>query len=91
MKTINLTSTLLAAALTLFWGGAAYAAESPAGSAKAAEKGLQCDSKGYTPEQYLVYIDEPTGFAFIKTPCGWKFVRRVEPEKLTQAIALAKQ
>ena len=55
-------------------------------SAIAAEK-TPCKTDGYDHRQYEVYVDEPTGFAFIKTPCGWHFVRQIERDK----VALAKQ
>jgi hypothetical protein len=31
-----------------------------------------------------VYIDKPTGFAFVNTPGGWKFTRKVQD--LSQAV-----
>ena len=89
MKTINLTSLLLVAALALPWVEAAYAAGPSPEATSAVEKRSQCEPNGFTPEQFRVYIDEPTGFAFIKTPCGWKYVRRIEPERVAEAVALA--
>jgi len=32
------------------------------------------------PGSFDVYIDQPTGFAFVNTPAGWKFTRQVQDE-----------
>ena len=41
----------------------------------------------YAPADYLVFVDKPTGFAFIRTPYGWKFVRKIESTQLAEHAA----
>jgi hypothetical protein len=36
----------------------------------------------WTADDFAVYVDQETGFAFIKTPGGWKFIRQIESGKL---------
>jgi len=40
-------------------------------------------SAGSVPvKDWDVFVDLPTGFAFVKTPMGWKFVRQLDDEQL---------
>jgi hypothetical protein len=33
------------------------------------------------PAPYSVFVDQPTGFTFVKLPGGWKFAGSVTPEE----------
>ncbi|AYH44002.1 hypothetical protein [Azoarcus sp. DN11] len=37
------------------------------------------------PGSFDVYIDPPTGFAFVHTPTGWTFTRKVPDDSLVLA------
>jgi len=36
---------------------------------------------------YTVFVDPPTGFAFVKLPAGWKFVGKVDAKDVGQLPA----
>ena len=70
--------TIAALAATLLLASPAFAAD-PA----------PCRTDNYSPWHYDIYIDEPTGYAFVKTPCGWRFVRQIERERVAEAVRLS--
>jgi hypothetical protein len=77
-NTMNPISVLTMAA-TLLLSGSAMAAE-PA----------KCSAPDFDYRQYEVFVDAPTGYAFIKTPCGWHFVRKIEADRIATAIEVTK-
>lgn len=39
------------------------------------------------PEDYKVFIDAPTGYAYVKTPSRWVFTRKVDSERIAESSA----
>ncbi|KXV03052.1 hypothetical protein CR51_19100 [Caballeronia megalochromosomata] len=40
----------------------------------------QTTATAASPAPYSVFVDQPTGFTFVKMPSGWKFVGAVSQE-----------
>lgn len=38
-------------------------------------------------QDWAVFVDPPTRFAFVKTPTGWVFVRQLDEEQMTRLPA----
>jgi hypothetical protein len=68
----------------------AFAAIATFAQAASADTATECPTDGYGPSRYQVYVDPPSGDAYIRTPCGWRFVRTIEPERIAEAIRLVR-
>jgi len=76
---LKLTIALGTAALlgASFGAQAAPAADTATYGKRLASTGAVAKSR---PGSFDVYIDKPTGFAFVNTPAGWKFTRKVQDD-----------
>lgn len=39
------------------------------------------------PEDYKVFIDAPTGYAFVRTPSRWVFTRKIDAGRIAESSA----
>jgi hypothetical protein len=83
MKTTALRIAL-ATSLAIATLGASAATEASVSSAAEASKSSA--AVGH-PEDYKVFIDAPTGYAFVKTPSRWVFTRKVDSARVAESSA----
>lgn len=67
------------AALTALLATLAFVVAAPSAQAQVAADGSPAAVKDWD-----VYVDLPTGFAFVKTPQRWVFVRQLDAEQLAR-------
>ncbi|WP_374341227.1 hypothetical protein [Methyloversatilis sp.] len=56
------------------------------GASAATEASVPTAAVGH-PEDYKVFIDAPTGYAYVKTPSGWVFTRKVDAARIAESSA----
>ena len=56
------------------------------GASAATEASVSSAAVGH-PEDYKVFIDAPTGYAFVKTPSRWVFTRKVDSTRVAESSA----
>ena len=56
------------------------------GASAATEASVSSGAVGH-PEDYKVFIDAPTGYAFVKTPSRWVFTRKVDSARVAESSA----
>ncbi len=47
--------------------------------------------RSFAPDDFQVFIDRPTGFSYVRTPGGWKFVRKLDAVQVQAALELKRQ
>ncbi|WP_018412035.1 hypothetical protein [Methyloversatilis thermotolerans] len=56
------------------------------GASAASEAAASSAAVGH-PEDYKVFIDAPTGYAFVKTPSRWVFTRKIDSDRIAESSA----
>jgi hypothetical protein len=86
MNDLRNTSSIVIAVLLTMSAGTVFArgGDHPNAVAEADEVA----PASYGPSDYRVFIDEPTGYAFIKTPAGWRFMKKLDEAQIQTALAM---
>lgn len=67
--------------LSIALAPAAWATDAQAVERKQA---VATQEEAAVPASYDVFIDGVTGYAFVKTPAGWKFIRNLREDALCE-------